>query len=136
MGISEKIANAKQSNWLTEGLSPVEIKTMVELAKISARIERCRKDLGMTQKEFADYMGVSQGMISKWENRDYNFTIRSLNEICHKLNLDLYLSIDKRCSLSDFKILKWDFENLRNKKTSWTPVSSADNMRIAKEAIA
>ena len=45
MGIAEKIASAKKSTWLSEGLSEAEIKTTVELAKISAQIERCRLDM-------------------------------------------------------------------------------------------
>lgn len=44
---------------------------LVELAKISARIERCRIEMGMNQQEFAKYMGVTQGMVSKWESREY-----------------------------------------------------------------
>ena len=47
MGIAEKIANAKKSNWVSEGISKSEVKTIVELAKISAQIERCRLDMGI-----------------------------------------------------------------------------------------
>jgi hypothetical protein len=36
MKLSEKLANAKETNWLSDGLSDAEIKTTVELAKISA----------------------------------------------------------------------------------------------------
>lgn len=95
IGIMEKIASAPKTSWVSEGISEAEIKTTVELAKISAKIERCRLDLGMTQKEFADFMGVTQGMVSKWESREYNFTIKSLNEICQKLDLSLAVSIEK-----------------------------------------
>ena len=97
MGTTEKLASAKKTNWISEGISEAEVKTIVELAKISARIELCRTDMGMTQKEFADYMGVTQGMVSKWESREYNFTIRSLNEICQKIDLELSVSLDKPC---------------------------------------
>ena len=84
---AEKIANAKKSNWVSEGISKSEVKTIVELAKISAQIERCRLDMGMTQQKFAEYMGVTQAMVSKWESREYNFTIRTLNEICQKVDI-------------------------------------------------
>ena len=87
MSMHEKILKAKSTEWLTEGLSKPEIKSNIELAKISARLEMKRIDLGMTQKEFAEYMGVSQGMVSKWESREYNFTIATLNDICEKLGL-------------------------------------------------
>ena len=121
MGLTEKIANAKKTNWVAEGLSEAEIKTTVELAKISARIERCRLDLGMTQREFADYMGVSQGMVSKWESREYNFTIKSLNEICEKLNLAMTVAIDKHCTKENYIVVKWDEEKIKNKnqKSNW-----------------
>lgn len=57
------------------------------IAKISAAIILKRLDMGMTQKEFAAFMGVSQGMISKWESSDYNFTIESLSSICERLSI-------------------------------------------------
>ena len=120
MGIKEKIQNAEKTNWITEGISVGEVKSLVELAKISAQIERRRLDLGMTQKEFAEFMGVTQGMVSKWESRDYNFTIRSLNEICCKLELSLTVNIDKPCLRSEYKVLKWDEERTTHKqKKNW-----------------
>ena len=92
MGINEKIANAKKTQWVADGMSKSDIKTTVELAKISAKIEMCRLGMGMTQKKFAAYMGVSQGMVSKWESREYNFTVKTLNEICDKLKL--YMTVE------------------------------------------
>ena len=121
MGIAEKLANAKKTNWVSEGFSEAEVKTMIELAKISARIERCRIDMQMTQKEFADYMGVTQGMVSKWESREYNFTIKTLNEICQKIDLELSVSLEKPCVKSDYTIVRWDSEKvaMKQKKSGW-----------------
>ena len=77
--------------------------------------------MGMTQQEFAEYMGVTQGMVSKWESREYNFTIRSLNEIFHKLNFDFTVSIEKPCSKMNYKIIRWDNNLVRKNthKNSW-----------------
>ena len=124
MGFAEKIAGAKKTNWVTEGISAAEVKTIVELAKISARIERCRLEMGMTQAEFAAYMGVSQGMVSKWESREYNFTIRSLNEICQKVDLELSVILEKPCVGKDYKIIRWDKERVPKNKwnTGWRKV--------------
>lgn len=132
MGIAEKVANAKETSWVSEGLSDAEVKTTVELAKISARIERCRIEMGMTQKEFAEYMGVTQGMVSKWESREYNFTIKTLNEICQKVNLKLSVSLEKPCEKSDYTIIRWDSKSVakKTKRNAWT--SFLEN----KEAIA
>lgn len=133
MGIAEKLANANKTNWITEGISDTEVKSIVELAKISAQIERYRVEKGMTQQQFADYMGVSQGMISKWESREYNFTIKTLNEICEKIDLKLTVGLDRTCAKTDYIIVKWDKErslNNRKKKNSWAAYLSN------KEAIA
>ncbi len=123
MGIAEKLAGAKKTNWVSEGFSDAEIKSIVELAKISARIERCRLEMGMTQQEFAEYMGVSQGMVSKWESREYNFTIRTLNEICQKIDLDMSISLDKPCLKNNYTVIKWDEERVvKSKKgNKWIP---------------
>ena len=119
MGIAEKIANAKKNDWLTESIPAFEVKTIVELAKISARIERCRLELGMTQTEFAEYMGVSQGMVSRWESREYNFTIKTLNEICKKLNLELSVNVEVPCAKTDYKIVKWENDRIISSKQDY-----------------
>lgn len=88
MGIKEKLAAARTSDWLTKDLTDLRMKQVRDLAFISAAIELRRKSLGMNQKQFASFMGVSQAMVSKWESGEYNFTINTLNEICYKLGLE------------------------------------------------
>lgn len=121
MGIREKMANAKKSNWITQGIPEAEVKSIVQLAKISAQIERCRLDMEMTQEEFAQYMGVSQGMVSRWENRDYNFTVKSLNDICQKLNLSLTIDMLPIEAVKDYNVVNWDGEIMpvKTPKRAW-----------------
>ena len=121
MGIREKMANAKKSNWITQGIPEAEVKSIVQLAKISAQIERCRLDMEMTQKEFAQYLGVSQGMVSRWENRDYNFTVKSLNDICQKLNLSLTIDMLPIEAVKDYNVVNWDGEimSVKTPKRAW-----------------
>ncbi len=115
MGLEEKILSAKSTNWVIEGFDEAEAKTIVELAKISARIEMYRIEKGMTQKEFAKYMGVTQGMVSKWESRDYNFTIRSLNEICEKIGMNFSTSMQDKNMKVYFKPVPWVSEQVEKK---------------------
>lgn len=121
MGIREKMASAKKSNWITQGIPEAEVKSMVQLAKISAQIERCRLDMEMTQEEFAQYLGVSQGMVSRWENRDYNFTVKSLNDICQKLNLSLTIDMLPIEAVKDYNVVNWDGEIMpvKTPKRAW-----------------
>ncbi len=63
------------------------------LGKISASIVKKRIELNMTQKEFAHYMNVSQGMISRWEGGDYNFSIKTLADVAERLNLELDVNL-------------------------------------------
>lgn len=117
MSLNEKIAKAKTSNWLQEGLKDDEVKSIKELAIISANIERKRVELGMNQKQFAEYMGVSQGMVSKWESGEYNFTISTLNEICGKLNIK-FIPYMKSNLASQFRLIPMPSKKnrLRNEK--------------------
>ena len=121
MGIREKMASAKKSNWITQGIPEAEVKSIVQLAKISAQIERCRLDMEMTQEEFAQYLGVSQGMVSRWENRDYNFTVKSLNDICQKLNLSLTIDMLPIEAVKDYNVVNWDGEIMpvKTPKRAW-----------------
>jgi transcriptional regulator with XRE-family HTH domain len=111
MGIKEKIKNAKRNDWLREGLSDSELKSILELAQISSKIERRRIEMGMTQKEFADFMGVTQGMVSKWESREYNFTVKTLNDICAKIGLEFYPSINHKITRENFVLIQSHSQN-------------------------
>ena len=55
------------------------------MADISVALIHKRLSLNMSQKEFAKLMGVSQGMISKWESGAYNFTVNAIAEIAEKI---------------------------------------------------
>ena len=63
---------------------------------ISKKIEEKRISMNMNQAEFAKYMNVCQSMVSKWESGTYNFTIKSLREVCQRLDLDLNLNINTK----------------------------------------
>ncbi|WP_283608323.1 helix-turn-helix domain-containing protein [Faecalispora anaeroviscerum] len=68
-------------------MSMAELSKSVVLMELSETIAKKRKEMRMSQTAFAEHMGVSQGMVSKWESGDYNFTINTLSDIATKLNL-------------------------------------------------
>lgn len=78
-----------------ENVSTADIVSAMLLGKVAAAIVQNRLDLGLTQKEFANYLGVSQGMVSRWEGGNYNFTIKTLAEIADKLDLDFDIQLGK-----------------------------------------
>jgi ribosome-binding protein aMBF1 (putative translation factor) len=89
MGIKEKIANAKDTTWLIDALSADEQEKAKLLGDIAASIQDRRRELGYTQKDLANKLGVSQVMISRWENGDENFTVSTLARISAALNMPL-----------------------------------------------
>lgn len=94
------------------------------LAKISVTITSKRIELEMNQKQFADYMGVTQGMISKWENGNCNFTIETLASICDKLKLELDIKMNdvKNEYLNTFDEIKsYGYSNIIS--ASWEGVA-------------
>ena len=72
---------------LVDGFSISKLNSIRLLSKISAKITIERTDKEMNQTEFAEFMNVSQGMVSKWESGSYNFTIKQLCDICEKLDI-------------------------------------------------
>jgi len=48
-----------------------------------------------TQQELANMLGVSQVMISRWENGEENFTIATLARISKALGMALYNPLEK-----------------------------------------
>lgn len=66
------------------------------LYNISTKILSERQKKSATQKEFGDFMGVSQVMISKWESGDYNFSVKQICDICAKLNITPTISFEDK----------------------------------------
>lgn len=56
---------------------------------IAAEITGRRIDLGMTQKDLAHFLGVSQSTLSKWESGETNFTLSTLVSIACKLDIEM-----------------------------------------------
>jgi len=90
---------------LENSVSSADIISAMLLGKISAAITQSRLNLQMTQKEFADYLGVSQGIVSRWEGGDYNFTVKTLAELAEKLDLELDITLTGDNSFK-FKVAK------------------------------
>lgn len=65
--------------------------------KLAGIIFNKRAQLGMNQKEFAKHMGVTQGLVSKWESSQYNFTVETLVDILDKLDMKLEMLVDDYC---------------------------------------
>ncbi|MDR1885418.1 MAG: helix-turn-helix transcriptional regulator [Synergistaceae bacterium] len=90
MDVSEKIARAEENHWLADSLSAEERAAAEFIASIAVSIQRRRHALGITQKVLADKLGVSQVMVSRWENGEENFTAATLAKISNALGLELH----------------------------------------------
>lgn len=91
--------NSSFGDWKTlfeafaDCLTPADIISAELLTSISVRITSIRLKMNMSQTEFAKYLGVSQGLVSRWESENYNFSIKLLAQICAKLNQHIRLDI-------------------------------------------
>ena len=75
-------------------ISPVEAMCADIQGQISASFSAERIARNLTQKQFAELLGITQSQISRWESGDYNFTISSLAKIA--------VALDKKVSISIF----------------------------------
>jgi len=96
MSISNKIDSAKESTWLSDYLSQEDRLIAVYIGQIASIIQRQRKEKGYTQRELANKLGVSQVMVSRWENGEENFTIATLAKISEALEIEWNNPFEKR----------------------------------------
>lgn len=87
----EALLAALSGNLSAEDILYASITSDISVAVTSKRI-----DMNLTQKDFATLLGKSQTMVSKWENAECNFTIRTLVELAQKLNLNLTVSLTEK----------------------------------------
>lgn len=80
---------------LSDGFSPEDLRFADIASDLASQIIARRVALGLTQKELAEKLGKSQTTVSKWENADCNFQIKTLIEISQKLELPLTISFKK-----------------------------------------
>lgn len=74
-------------------VTPEEVIRAMLDAKISSDITRIRIARGLSQKDFAEQIGVTQGLVSRWESGDSNYTIATLAKIAAACGLDIRISI-------------------------------------------
>ena len=96
MRINEKLRNAQVSAWLSDSLTQDERIAAKYIAQIAKTIQQQRKAKGLTQQELANLLGVSQAMVSRWENGEENFTIITLARISAALGIELCNPLEKR----------------------------------------
>ena len=89
MGIISKIESAENNTWLIDALSEDERKAAEYIALIAQSIQKQRRIQGLTQKQLAEKLGVSQAMVSQWENGEENFTAATLVKLSSALGLRL-----------------------------------------------
>lgn len=116
------------NNWLINGISKEQIQTEKTLAIIGAKINLKRLELGMDQKTFAKFMGVSQGMVSRWESGAYNFSVSTLSSICQKLDLTFDVDIKSNYEKKEKLILLTHQFSGCNDWKAWKP--SRDKVSI------
>lgn len=75
-------------------LSKTEKKQAKLRGMISAAIANERHAQNLSQKDFADMLGVTQGMISKLESSEYNMTLDKFVELLDKLDMEYEISIN------------------------------------------
>lgn len=93
-------------------LSAADVLAAKLQAQVCSAITRERVRRGMTQKQFAEFLGVSQGMVSRWEAGNYNFTLEKIGAIAAKLDLDPDITItgsraSSSPSESNTKVIKY-----------------------------
>jgi len=95
MNISNKLRSANESTWLADSIEQDDCAAVKYIAQVAVIIQRQRKLKGYTQKDLAKKLGVSQAMVSRWENGEENITLATLVRIASALEIALYNPLEK-----------------------------------------
>jgi DNA-binding XRE family transcriptional regulator len=77
--------NAERSDFFTDGLTRKEHVETKLGAAVMILLNDFRREHKLTQKELAAFLGVSQGMISRWESGDSGMKLSTATKIADKL---------------------------------------------------
>jgi Predicted transcriptional regulators len=87
--MAKALTGAELAKIIADEVSAEDLQKADLLSSVANEISNQRIARNLNQKQFAEFLGVSQGMISKWENGDYNFTLEKLADIFTKLNVEI-----------------------------------------------
>lgn len=73
---------------LLPGISDADILSEKLKHQVARFIYLYRVKRNMQQKQLAEKLGISQGMVSKWEGSSINFSIETLASMLSELNTD------------------------------------------------
>ena len=74
---------------LTKDIGDEDLLLSTLQSLIASEITGYRIKHSMTQSALAQFLGVSQGMLSKWESGDCNFRLSTLVSIATKLGIEM-----------------------------------------------
>lgn len=111
---------SKLVDMLTQNLTEADISDALLSANIAAEISIARVKMGMTQKKFAKYLGVSQGMVSRIESGNSNYTFSTANKILNKIGKRLSTEI---IDLEEAPALETQSATVRIEKPKSIPVA-------------
>lgn len=92
------------------------------LVNIACEFINYRAVHGLTQKDLAEKLQITQAMVSKLESGEYNPTVRMLFEIAQKLSWNFSLQFK-----SDNEILEYAYEGIETEQSE----EYFDNMGLA-----
>ena len=112
---------------LSHGMDAEELLLAELQGLIAAEISMRRQELGLTQEQFAEKMGVSQSMVSRWESGDVNYQLSTLVKIAAALDLEVQPPIVLKAPIvyTSGNSNVYQFPG----KQSWHSVSSAPRMK-------
>ncbi len=84
------------STWLVDILSPAELEASRLRAQVMMHLQDFRREQGYTQQQLAELLGITQALVSRWENGEENFTLATLAKIALVTNNTIDLSFTKK----------------------------------------
>ncbi|MDR2572676.1 MAG: helix-turn-helix domain-containing protein [Oscillospiraceae bacterium] len=95
------------------------------ISEVSTQLMSKRLDLRMTQDEFAKHIGISQSLLSKYENGTENLTAKSIGDILGRLGL----TVELKCMpiMTDMVVENTKTRQIENNITYFITIEETEN---------
>lgn len=97
--------------------------TISDYLMIGQRIQKARKNKGLTQVELAEKTGIGYRTIQKYETNDVNPKIKNLKKIANVLNIDFNSFFEIPHDYYDLRELACKYLKLKIKTINLKPLS-------------
>jgi transcriptional regulator with XRE-family HTH domain len=87
--------SSEKSKWIIDLIGQEQLEAAKMRAQVMMAIQAYRSENGLSQTALAKEFGVTQGIISRWENGEENLTLETIAKVAALTDRQITFMLDK-----------------------------------------